>query len=496
MKKKIKIILIPVFVLFIISACSKSEDFPEPEPTPTPLVTLNSITPENAKKGTEITLNGKNFGTDKSNVKVFFNEIEASILSLTDTQITTIAPTNGSSGAIKIIKNEVTVEGPLFTYILPDISAIEPANGPKGTIVTINGTDFGTDKSLVSVFFNNKPALIQSLIDTEIKAIVPTGASTGSVKILVDDEELIGPEFRYDFTANVSTLAGGNNIFSSTLRGITVDSSGNLYVADAGNFRIKKITPNGTVSTLAGNGTTGIDDGVGTFATFIGVEQLAIDSLDNIYVSDAGSGLLRKINTGNGVVTTIYKSAYVSNAIAIDNSNNIYFHLFSSLNKISPDETISLFAGSGFGFADGTSNNAKFAELTSLIIDASGTIFGTDSGNQRIRKITADGVVSTIAGSTAGFTDGTGISAHFNSPSGITVDSQGNLYVVDSNNHSIRKITPDGIVSTIAGSTEGMANGEGATAQFKNPVAITIDTNGNLYVTDSGNGRVCKITLD
>ena len=400
-------------------------------------------------------------------------------------------------------EDEVITPDPIQVATL---SSISPKSGKKGTTVTINGTNFGTNQNSVSVFFNDKPALVQSVTDTEITVIVPIGALTGFIKVIVDGTELTGPEFTYVFTVDVSTLAGSTQGFADGVgsaakffvpRGITTDSFGNIYVADRVNIRIRKITPDGTVSTIAGNGSTGFQDGEGINATFFGVEQVATDKFDNIYITDQSVGYIRKISAGSGIVSTIATGLIVPRGIVVDDSGIIYVADFHKLLKIDLNGTISTLAGGDdAGFADGIGTDAKFEGLTSLTIDASGIIYGADFQNHRIRKITSSGEVSTVAGSTLGFADGAAISALFNSPTSITVDPAGNLFVVDSENHRIRKITPDGEVSTVAGSTQGFADGNGTVAQFDFPKAITIDVDGNLYITDTNNHNIRKITLE
>ncbi|MGB5436059.1 MAG: IPT/TIG domain-containing protein [Maribacter sp.] len=578
----------------IFFACSKEDSTTtqEPEPAPTLAATLSSIDPESAAKEAEITLTGENFGTDKNKVKVFFNAVEAIVQSVTNTEIKTIAPANASSGAIKIIVNGTTIDGPVFTFLQPTlnsiapeigpkgtevtftganfgsdatkaqvffttaingetravlvsitntevvvevpsdaatgnvrmvvddielagptftvfgpaISSFTPESGPKGTEVTINGEDFGTDQNLVSVFFNDKPALIKSVSDTEIIAIVPSGAQTGLVKAIVDGFQLSGAEFTYVFTVEVSTIAGSVEGYEDGVgsvakfaipRGITTDALGNIFIADRANGRIRKITPDGIVSSLAGGiGTNSSIDGQGSTAGFFGVEQLTIDVSGNVIATEQVVGKIRQIGPDDGITSTITNLLLNPTGIVIDNFENIFVADDRKIFKIDPNGTISTLAGSNGGFADGLGVNAQFQVLSALAIDASGNIYAADQANNRIRKITPNGQVTTIAGSTIGFADGPAISAQFNNPTGITVDKQGNLYIVDSENNRIRKITPEGQVSTVAGSTSGFSDGDGATAQFNRPRAITIDADGNLLVTDTDNARIRKISFE
>ena len=155
---------------------------------------------------------------------------------------------------------------------------------------------------------------------------------------------------------------------------------------------------------------------------------------------------------------------------------------------------VSTLAGGARGFADGIGSAAQFSFPSGIAIDAAGNIYVVDSWNHRIRKVTPEGEVSTLAGGEEGFADGAGSAAQFSFPRGIAIDTKGNLYVADGDNHRIRKVTPEGEVSTFAGSEGGFADGIGSAAQFYHPSGIAIDMTGNLYVADTWNHRICMIT--
>ena len=293
---------------------------------------------------------------------------------------------------------------------------------------------------------------------------------------------------------------------------VAVDASGNIYVADTGNHLIRKITTGGVVSTFAGSSLQGSTDGTGTAASFRYPTGVAVDASGNIFVADSSNHLIRKITTA-GVVSTFAGSGTVGsgdgtgtaasfrypNGLAIAASGDIFVadkdnHL---IRKITAAGVVSTFAGSGAeGSDDGTGTAARFISPSGVAVDASCNIFVADLGNHKIRKITATGVVSTFAGSgAAGRADGTGTASSFRYPNGVAVDASGNIFVADSNNHLIRKITAVGVVSTFAGSgSMGSVDGTGTAASFSYPYGVTVDASGNIFVADFNNHMIRKVT--
>ena len=321
--------------------------------------------------------------------------------------------------------------------------------------------------------------------------------------------------------ATVTTLVASGT-FNSPFA-ITNDAAGNIYVADYGNNKIRKVTSAGTVTTLAGSGAASEIDGTGAGATFNGPDGIAYDGAGNLYVADANGNKIRKVVIATGAVSTYAGSGAAGSAngatlltstfnapdgLTFDSSGNLYIADFSnnSIRKISSAGIITTLAGGGAsgtqsGSTNGTGTAALFNQPIDLVADNSGNLFVADYGNNLIRKIViSTGVVTTFAGSgSAAFADGTGTGASFSAPASITTDVSGNFVVADQNNQRIRLISPAGVVSTIAGSgTSSETNGVGTAATFSSPVAITADNSGNCYVADwptTTTGTLRKILL-
>ncbi len=249
--------------------------------------------------------------------------------------------------------------------------------------------------------------------------------------------------------ANVDGIGTVASFYSPV--GVAVDATGNVYVADLSNNSIRKITPDGVVSTLAGSGKPGYADGLGKAASFNSPWGITVDAVGNVYVADNGNSLVRKI-TPAGMVSTIInhtsgKAATFDSiqGIAVDAAGNIYASTSYLISKITPSGIVSTFAGSdeNSGLANGIGTAAFFKGIRGITIDAVGNLYAADGGNNLIRKITPQGVVSILAGSGAqGKTDGLATAASFNNPAGVAIDALGNVYVADGLNNLVRKITP------------------------------------------------------
>lgn len=387
------------------------------------------------------------------------------------------------------------------------IISFAPANGSIGTVLVITGTGFGSSISDNRVTVNGRQAVVTAVDNTSITIIVP--AAGGSGKIVVKTGTRIASsanDFLYAYS--VSTLAGnGNRGFVNgeaavaqfkDAYGIVADKDGNIYVADGSNNCIRKITRAGLVSTLAGNGSIGFADGPAQTAEFNYPHGVAVDATGNVYVADAGNNRVRKISP-EGLVSTLagdgtrgYADGMSTNArfnfpadLVLDAAGNIYVTDGGNarIRKINPAGEVSSFTTAAFGFPEGITR------------DVIGNLYVADAGKNQIAKISPAGVISILAGKgTHGYTDGAGAEAQFINPEGLTVDEAGYVYVSDLGNSVIRKIRPDGFVTTIAGNgTSGFSDGTGAAARFSGSGGMTIDATGALYVADVNNSRIRKI---
>jgi uncharacterized delta-60 repeat protein len=295
-----------------------------------------------------------------------------------------------------------------------------------------------------------------------------------------------------------------------------IGPDGFIYVADTFNHRIRRVSPTGKVSTWAGNGIGigGYSDGSATNAQFhypIGV--WATPSGD-LFVADAGNNRIRKISAleprSVSTVAGSGEQGYTDgpgamarfdfpNDLVMDASGNIFVSEFNNhtIRKITPGGEVTTFAGNGMaGYADGLGKNALLSKPAGLAIDSIGNLYLSEWGNQRIRRITPDGTVTTLAGNgETGFADGTGLNSKFNEPDDLTVDAAGNLFVIE-HNHAVRRIDGNGEVSTIAGTGQpGYLDGRALEAKFFSPSGIAVDAGGSVIVVDTGNHVIRKVTF-
>ncbi len=409
-------------------------------------------------------------------------------------------------------------------------------SSPGGVAVDSAGNVYIADTNNFSIRKMSSAGVVTTLAGSGMRGVADgtgTAASfTNPVGIAVDasgnvyvTEQSVHIIRRITPAGVVTTLAGqagvagsaNGSALSSTFNspyGIAVNSTGEVFVADSFNQVIRKISA-GVVTTFAGSvNNIGSANGVGGAAQFYNPAGIAVDSADNLYVADSSNHVIRRITPAGSVSTFsgLSGGGYANGAstvsryynpkhVAVDSSGNVYVteDQHQLIRKITPAQVSSDFAGTQYagGTTDATGAAARFFAPLGVAVNGTGPIYVTDSGNHTVRRITTARVVTTLAGSLAqsGATNNTGALARFSNPSGIVADASGNIFVADFFNLQIRRITPAGVTTTFAGNgTVGTDDGTGGAARFLYPTGIAKDSSGNLYVTDSGNHTIRKIT--
>jgi uncharacterized protein (TIGR03437 family) len=303
---------------------------------------------------------------------------------------------------------------------------------------------------------------------------------------------------------------------------VAVDTAGNLFIADTNNNRIRKVNPGGIITTVAGNGTAGFsgDGGPATSASLNSPQGIAVDATGNLYIADAGNQRIRKVSP-TGTVATIAGSgiqgffgdggpatrASLNHPlrVTVDSAGNLYVADSENerIRKVSPNGIITTVAGNGVrGFSGdgGPATSASLNEPYGVAVDAAGKLYIADSFNARIRRVSPGGIISTMAGNgTAGFSgdEGPAINASLSLPLGVAVDASGNLYIGDGFNNSIRKVRVDGTIVTLAGNRRFKFAGDGApalSASLNMPSGVAVDAAGNLCIADTLNARIRRVS--
>ena len=323
---------------------------------------------------------------------------------------------------------------------------------------------------------------------------------------------------RVDAGGTITTVAGtGEGGYSGdggpaagawlhTPEGVTVDGAGNLYIADRGNHRIRRVDGAGTITTVAGTGESdfGGDGGPAVEAWLYHPAGVAVDGSGSVYIADSWNDRIRRVDKG-GIITTVAAQLNFPKGVAVDDSGNLYIADYGNhrIRRVDSSGTITTVAGTGewdFGGDGGPAAGARLALPHDVAVDGSGNLYIADTWNARIRRVGPTGTITTVAGIGRGSDSGgagPATEAVLDWPVGVAVDGSGNLYIADTRNHRIRRVDPSGVLTTIAGTGQGGFGGDGglaATAQLNYPTGVAVDDEGKVYVADSRNHRIRVLT--
>lgn len=363
----------------------------------------------------------------------------------------------------------------------------------------------------------------------------PMGAATDAAGNLYIADSANNRIRKVDTSGMIATVAGngtpgyngdGGLATNASLfrpRGVAVDPNANLHIADTENYRIRKVDSSGTITTVAGNGTAGFsgDGGPATEANLSYPRAVAFDASGNLYISDGGENRIRKVDA-TGIITTVAggapccnlgdggpaTDAYLSSpeGVAVDAKGNLYIGDSGDnrIRKVDASGTITTVAGngnSGYGGDGGAATSAVLSAPSGVAVDSAGNLYIADSANNRIRKVDTSGVISTVAGNGAFGDSGDGgpaTSANLNYPIAVALDAGGNLYIADIFNNRIRKVDTSGTITTVVGNGTFGFGGDGGPAtdsELAYPSGLAFDSVGDLFIADSDNFRVREVTL-
>jgi sugar lactone lactonase YvrE len=542
-------------------------------------ISVTSISPSSGSVGTPVTINGAGFSSTLSSNYFKFNAALATLTSGTTTQLQGTVPNGAVSGQTTMQVGTTIVLGPLFT-VPPTLTGMSPASGSPGTSILFTGSGFdGTTLANNAVTFGGATATVTFASPGGIQATVPTTAVSGPVSITVggvtttSSSSFIVP---LSVTGITPIMAQAGNTISLTGSGFSTTPASNTVTLGGATASVVSATPNTlvltapfvqtpgpTVVTVAGVTVTNssvvfrnllpITGGLATASNAYKIDTLAgvlgltagqpsaywplyqptrccVDSTGSLYFPT------QEYVNGGGCCTTYYSIGKISNGVysrvvganpagstgdggsamlaslnnpngvAVDSAGNVYIADYNNnrVRKVTASTgVISNFAGSGAAGFSGDGGSATAAQLNNPIavaVDSSGNVYISDWSNQRIRKVSISGTITTVAGSnTAGYAGdgGQATSAQINRPVGLALDSLGNLYFSDYYNNRIRMVTPTGTISTVVGNGSGSYSGDGGAATasaINNPQEIAIDSANNLYIADWSNHRIRKVT--
>lgn len=430
----------------------------------------------------------------------------------TQTVITPYTQASINHLTLQMYQGETPVAGAIKDIPNADLNkAIVFSNLKANTTYRVKATAYATsdlvisdaDQSYVDITLTNNDAPTINTLQVKLIDRPFNGQGTASAIAVTPGGYTYPTPENLDVPLMVTTLAGqwatgsvdgtGTAAQFNKPRGL-LTYQGNVYVADTFNHRIRKVTPAGVVTTLAGNGeTTWEMSGEGTNAHFNMPSALAVDSKGTLYVLDTKNWRICKLTLAGMMTYFVDTTSAFCEGLAIDSHDNLYFADAGNckIMKVTPEGVTTTFVGNGNASdVDGTGTSASINQPSRLTVDSSDNLYVSGWASNLVRKITPAGVVTTIAGSTYEFAEGTGTAAAFRTPLGIAVGWDGNIYLSDCENLRIRKITPAGVVSTYAGSwVEDSVDGEVNNAAIFYPSALAADKNGNIFFGENGKIR-------
>ncbi|MFZ4797623.1 MAG: SBBP repeat-containing protein [Bacteroidia bacterium] len=444
--------------------------------------------------------------------------------------ITTVAGGNEGGPAIRVAMNPYSVlfDGSNYLYFSdPNNHKISKVNIVTGIINTVAGNGnpgySGDGGSAISARLNFPSGIALDrfgdlyIADRNNYRIRKVNHITGIITTVAGNGT---SGFNGDY---ISALAANLN----TPTGLTVDSAGNLYIADCHNHRIRKVNTSGMITTIAGNGTAGFvaDGGLANLSYLYYPNGVTVDASGNLFIADSYNHRIRKVNLSTGIITTVAgngtsgfngdgstaTAAILSypSSISIDRLGNLYIAGNGNrIRKVNAStgiiSTVAGISSSGFGGDGSLATTASLYDPSNVTIDTIGNLYIADYGNKRIRKVNVStGIISTIAGNGNSQFSGDGdtaIFANLVNPTGITLDASKNLYISDNGNFRIRKVNHNtGIISSFAGNGIYGYVGDGGAANSANlssPVGLVTDKLGNLYIDDQNNNRIRKVNAN
>jgi IPT/TIG domain len=402
---------------------------------------------------------------------------------------------------------------------LVQVVSLTPNATQYGNIVTIKGKNFGTISSIITLKINGTNVTYNLVNDSTITTTIPKGLGSGAVIVSKNNVPTNGPNFEYLYTGNVTTFSGNGDtspfegqalqVGYRGVFGLTLDAQNNLYVSDVDNNHIRKITPAGVVTVYPSSNDfakTPADIFINNNIIYYTSASIHIIGAYNIgtnsYSKVAGNYPKPGYKDDDGTANS-YNSFNSPFSLAKNSTNDIFVadYLNHCIRKISAtNNTVSTFAGTNItGDVNGVGSSARFTNPAGIFIDANNEILVCDFSTSKVKKIATDKTVTTFAGTTKGYADGTIATAKFNQPTSITKDDLGNAIVTDVNN-TIRCITASGLVYTLAGvdsyNAGSFANGIGSAARFKSVNKIIFAGNKTFYIADTYNYRIRKMIIE